>query len=491
MERIMGADQDSGPPGAGVATKHAVAPRWLSALEDAFDACEIADGAVLSFHHHLRNGDAAIGAVLDCAARRGLRDLGVAATSLFPVHGGLAEHMRAGVVTRLWTSYMSGPAATAVSRGALDTVAVMQSHGGRARAAAQGELPIDVAFIAAPASDRAGNLTGAVGAAACGPLGYPQTDAAHARRVVALVQEVHDGPLPRCEIAGDRVHFAIARQRIGDPAGIASGSTRIASDPVSLQIAARAAEVVAAAGLLRDGLSLQTGAGGASLAAVSAIGARMRAADVRGSFLSGGVCGAHVALAREGLFREIFDVQCFDQEAVESYRRDPWHHGISAARYASPLDPDPIAARLDVMVLGASEIDRDFNVNVTTAGDGAIIGGPGGHPDTAAGARLSIVTTRLNAGGYAKVVDRVGVVTTPGEDVDVLVTEVGVAVNPRREALEARLRDAGLPLLPIDRMVRLAAERQTRERARPCGRIVARLEDRRGGVRDVVRAVAG
>ena len=481
-------DPDRETPSTGAEHDGAV---WLDTIDAAFDACGITDGSVLSFHHHLRNGDAVICDVIDLAARRGLKGLGIAASSLFPVHAPLAEHIRAGVVTRLWTSYMNGPVAEAVSRGALDSVAILQSHGGRARAIAQAEIPIDVAFVAAPAADRAGNLTGAIGAAACGPLGYPQSDVAHARHTVAMVQEIHDAPLSRTEIAARDVDYAVQVPSIGDPTGIVSGTTRIASDETGLLIAERAAEVIAAAGLLRDGLSMQTGAGGASLATVAVMGERMRQRKVTGSFLSGGICGTHVALVREGLFQEIWDVQCFDREAVASYREDPWHHAMSAAKYASPLEPDSIASRLDAMILGAAEIDRDFNINVTTAGNGLIIGGPGGHPDTAAGATLSIATTRLTANGYAKVVDRVGTITTPGDDVDVLVTEAGVAVNPRRPALAQDLRDAGLPVLQVDEMIRLAAERATRKRIVPSGPVVAILEDRRGGIRDRIRAIEG
>ena len=58
------------------------------------------------------------------------------------------------------------------------------------------------------------------------------------------------------------------------------------------------------------------------------------------------------------------------------------------------------------MILGAAEIDLDFNVNVTTGSDGVLLGGSGGHSDTAAGAKLAIVTTRLSAGGYPAAVSR-------------------------------------------------------------------------------------
>ena len=50
---------------------------------------------------------------------------------------------------------------------------------------------------------------------------------------------------------------------------------------------------------------------------------------------------------------------------------------------------------LDFVILGATEIDTNFNVNVTTDSHGTIMGGSGGHSDTAHGAKLTIITTNL------------------------------------------------------------------------------------------------
>lgn len=63
------------------------------------------------------------------------------------------------------------------------------------------------------------------------------------------------------------VDYVVQVDRIGDPAGIVSGTTRITRDPVGLVMADYAAKVIDASGLLKDGFSFQTGAGGASLAA--------------------------------------------------------------------------------------------------------------------------------------------------------------------------------------------------------------------------------
>ena len=63
------------------------------------------------------------------------------------------------------------------------------------------------------------------------------------------------------------------------------------------------------------------------------------------------------------------------------------------------------------------------------------MGGSGGHSDTAAGAKLTIIVTNLVRGQWPIIRDRVHTATTPGETVDVLVTDQGVTVNPRRSDL--------------------------------------------------------
>ena len=455
----------------------------VDSLAAAFEACGLRSGQTISFHHHLRNGDAVVNAVLSLAAERGIGDLTIAPSSLFPVHAPLVEHIRSGTVRSIRTGYLRGPVADAVTAGLLRTPLILQSHGGRARAIASGELRIDVAFIGAPLADAHGAATGARGRAACGPLGYPMVDADHAVQVVVLAGELSESPLVGAEIAAERVDVVVPWPEIGDPAGILSGSTRPTTDPVQLGIADLTARAIAASGVMKDSFSFQTGAGGTSLAVADAVGRLMREAGVRGGFVSGGVTGSQVRMAREGLFREVIDVQSFDLEAVASFRDDPWHRAMSAAEYASPLHPNPIAHQLGVMILGAAEVDRDFNVNVTLGADGRILGGPGGHPDTAAGSELAIVTTQTRGGGFSKIVDRVRCLTTPGQDIDLVVTERGIAVNPRRQDLAERLRHAALPMVDIASLVEgTGAPGHDRD-----GRVLAALEYRDGSFLDVIR----
>lgn len=466
------------------------ASKVLPGLRAAIQACGLKDGATVSFHHHLRNGDGVLNQVVAEIAAMGLRDITVAASSLFPVHAPLVEHMRSGVVTSISATYIAGPVGEAISRGALKRPARMYTHGGRARAIEAGDLHIDTAFVAAPTADTYGNLNGTEGKEPCGTMGYPMVDVQYADTVVAVTDNLVSYPACPIDITQDLVDFVVKIDSIGSALGILSGSTRMTTDPLGLQIARTAADVIHASGLLKENFSFQTGAGGISLAVASFVAKLMHELKVQGSFASGGITGYLVDMLEAGLFRSLFDVQCFDLRAVESYRRNVAHQAMSASMYANPDNRGAVVNQLDCVILGAAEIDLDFNVNVTTGSNGVILGGSGGHSDTAAGAKLAIVTTRLSAGGNPKVVKRVQTISTPGESIDVLVTEKGVAVNPRRPDLGELLLSHGLPVVNIEQLQAYAAL-QSIERAplEKTTRPAALVEYRNGTIIDVVYAM--
>lgn len=468
--------------------RRAARQRRAGSLREAIGAAGIGDGATLGFHHHLRNGDDLMRQVLQTCADMRLGDLHIAPSSLFACHGTLIPFLRDGTVTRITTSYMNGPLADAVRAGVLRTPAVLQTHGGRACAIESGRLKIDAAFVAAPAVDPHGNLSGATGPQACGPLGYAMVDAGHARQVIAVTDHF-TGSLARICIPGRFVDQVVRVNSLGSATGIESGTTGRATSDTGRAIAAMTARLIAVSGLLRDGFSFQTGAGTTSLAVARALAPVMAERGIAGGFASGGITGPLVDMFRQGLFRRLWDVQAFDMAAVGSYRQDAEHRSMSAAQYASPARPEAIANRLDVMILGAAEVDTDFNVNVTQAGDGRIIGGSGGHADTAAGAKLAIVTTTMNAGGFAKIVKRLTCRTTPGATIGAVVTEAGLAIHPSRPDLAMQATAAGLPVLSINDLQRMAkAGCATPNRPSKGGRIVAVCEYRDGSVIDVVRA---
>lgn len=459
-----------------------LAPDLVGALR----AAGLRNGQALSFHHHLRNGDGVLNATLDAAAGLGVGDLDVMPSSVFPVHAPLADHIARGVVTGLRTAYIAGPVAGAL--GGLARPAVLTTHGGRARDVESGRARPDIAVIAAAMADRAGNLTGLSGAQAFGPMGYAQPDAAHARHVIAVTDCLVDALPVAPAIPGAQVDQVVVLDRIGAAAGIASGTTRITEDADGLRIADMAARLVACSGAMRDGFNFQTGAGGVSLAVAARLGDLMAQAGITGGFASGGITAPLVSLHRAGLFARLRDVQCFDLEAVESLRRDPGHTAMSASDYAHPDRADAVVNALDAVILGAAEVDLAFNVNVTTGSDGRILGGSGGHADCAAGAGLCVIVTRRAARGASRIVDRVACVTTPGRDVDALVTEAGVAVNPARPELAARARAAGLPVVTLEEM---RAGLPLPPRCRKDGPVVGVCEYRDGQVIDQVRAQDG
>lgn len=156
--------------------------------------------------------------------------------------------------------------------------------------------------------------------------------------------------------------------------------------------------------------------------------------QIQGSFGLGGITGYMVDMLKTGCFKELLDVQCFDLNAVESIRENPSHKEISAIKYASPNNPDAAVNNLDVVILGATEIDTNFNVNSHTDSNGFMMGGSGGRSDTAAGSKLSIIIAPMFRARIPIITDRVTCITTPGKDIDVLVTQGGIAVNPKKQS---------------------------------------------------------
>jgi citrate lyase subunit alpha/citrate CoA-transferase len=452
----------------------------------ALEASGLSDGGTLSFHHHLRNGDTLMVETLELCSRIGLRDLHIAPSSIFPCHAPLVRLIEEGVITRITTNYMNGPVADAVMAGKLATPAVLQTHGGRAAAIEDGRLRVDVAVIAAPGVDAEGNLSGAIGRAACGPLGYAMVDAAHAGHVIAAT-DMPDQALPRTCIPAHRVDQIVRLDSLGDAKKIASGSTARVPGPKGEKIATMAAELISASGLLAPQFSFQTGAGGTSMAVAQKLAPIMAERRVIGAFACGGITAPLVEMHNAGFFRELRDVQAFDQVAVRSYAIDPSHFGISASDYASPKRSDAVAHRLSVAVLGAAEVDRDLNVNVTTTTNGRIIGGSGGHSDVAEGARMTIVTTSVQSKFGPKILSNVLHRTTPGTFVDAVVTEAGVTLaSDHWHHIPKGLQEAGIPTLSRNDLFESYGNTWERERSK--GPIVGVSESRDGRVIDVIRA---
>lgn len=425
-------------------------------IETAIRQTGLKDGMTISFHHHFRNGDYIVNQVLDVIAKMGIKNLTVAASSLTDIHAPMIEHIKSGVVYRIETSGLRGELANQISLGLMDVPVLFRSHGGRAYSITSGELEIDVAFLGVPCTDHFGNANGfsreGDNTSACGSLGYAMVDARYAKQVVLLTNNLVPYPNTPCAIPQTDVDYIVIIDSIGDAKGIVSGATRYSTNPRELKIAKTAADIIEVSGYFENGFSFQTGTGGSALAVTRFLREKMLRKGIVASFALGGITAQIVSLHEEGLVKKILDVQSFDLDAVSSCQRNKFHQVIDAHFYAGPGIEGAVVDQLDIVVLSALEIDVNYNVNVLTGSDGIIRGAVGGHPDTAAGAKLCIVVAPLVRGRIPSILDRVNTIVTPGNTVDVLVTDHGIAVNPLRQDLIKRLTEAGMVLNTIDEL---------------------------------------
>lgn len=435
--------------------KEAKPSKVYESIKDLFDKLDLKDGITVSSHHHLRNGDAVLNMMMLELQRRGIKDITLVASSLFPVHKELIPLLEDGTITNIITSYISGDLAKAISKGKLKGKILLQSHGGRARSIIDKNVVIDYAFIAAPSCDPMGNISGVNGEASCGSMGYAMADAIYAKKKIAITDTIVAYPNYPSDITEDYVDYILKVDSIGDKNGIVSGTTKVTKDPVGLKIAKDTLKVMKASGLLKDGFSYQSGAGGISLAVTDFLRDYMIKENIKGSFASGGITGYLTDMLEEGLFSSLYDVQCFDLKAIESIKKNANHLRMSGSEYGNP-EVSAVVDNLDVVILGATEIDLDFNVNVITGADGVLMGGSGGHQDTAAGAKMSIIVSKLFSSRLPVIKNRVDVIATPGTTIDVLVTERGIAVNPLRQDLIEKFKENGLNVMTIQELKAIA-----------------------------------
>ena len=80
----------------------------LSSISEAFDRLGISNNMTLSFHHHLRNGDLVMNLVFEEIKRRNLKNMTIAASSIFPNNQILSELIENGNVTDIYTNYLNG-----------------------------------------------------------------------------------------------------------------------------------------------------------------------------------------------------------------------------------------------------------------------------------------------------------------------------------------------------------------------------------------------
>ena len=416
-------------------------------LETALRKCGLRDGMVISSHHHLRDGDKVALMALEAASRIGVKDLTWFPSASFPSQKGAIELMEAGVIHHIEGS-MNGPLGDYCTQGKMRGMGVLRSHGGRWQAIQDGEVHIDVAVIAAPTADAFGNADGSHGKSACGSLGFALADSTYADNVIAVTDNLVPFPCIPWQIQGNNVDYVVQVDSIGDPEKIVSGTTQITRSPDRLRIAEFVARFLREAGIMRNGFSFQAGAGGIALAFVDYLKRMMKEAGVKARFVRGGSTKYLVELLEEGLTDYILDGQTFDLDGVKSMANNPNHVATSPFTSYNYHGKGNFASLVDAVVLGATEVDINFNANVVTHSDGRLLHGIGGWQNCLASG-CTILAVPSFRDRIPVIVDEVTTLTGPGELIDVIATERGIAINPRRRDLTDATKGSGLPIRPI------------------------------------------
>ena len=464
--------------------------KMVKDIHEALVKCNAHDGMTVSFHHHFRDGDLVVCMVMKEIHKMGLKDITISASSLGKAHDDLVPMIEDGTITNIESSGVRGKIGEAISHGKLKGLATMRSHGGRVRALVTGETHVDIAFIGAPTCDEYGNCRGIGGKTNCGVLSYSYVDGNQADYVVAVTDCLVPFPNYPAHISMTKVDYVCVVDQIGIPEKIATGAAKPTTDQRKLMMAEYCTQVVANTPYFKDGFSYQTGVGGASIASTISLTKIMKERNIKMGFGVGGLTKPMCDLLDNGMVRVLLDTQDFDLDAVNNVK-NPNHHRISAGAYANPMNKGAFVNKLDYVILAALEVDVHFNCNVVVGSDGVITGAQGGHPDTAQGAKCTIVIAPLLQGRIPAICTDVTTVTTPGESVDIVVTDYGVAVNPARpDLLEALQKADCVPLKTIEELRDIAYSIVGEpEKVQFGDRVVGIIEARDGTIMDVVREV--
>ncbi|HCK88679.1 MAG TPA: citrate lyase subunit alpha [Erysipelotrichaceae bacterium] len=459
-------------------------------IREALEKCNAHDGMTVSFHHHFREGDLIVNMVMNEIHNMGLKNIKLAATSLGKAHEALVPMIEDGTITSIEASGVRGKIGEAISAGKLKGLAIMRSHGGRVRSVMSGETKVDIAFIGAPTSDDYGNLSGTGGKTNCGVISYSAIDADCADYVVAITDCLVPFPNYPAQVSMTKVDYVCVVDAIGIPEKIATGAAKPTTDQRKLMMAEYCTQVVVNTPYFKDGFSYQTGVGGASIASTISLTRIMEERGVKMGFGIGGLTKPMCDLLEKGLVDCLMDTQAFDLDAVTNIE-NPKHYYITASEYANPFNKGAFVNKLDYVILASLEVDVHFNCNVVVGSDGVITGAQGGHPDTAQGAKCTIVICPLLQGRIPAICTDVTTVTTPGESVDIVVTDYGVAVNPNRPDLLEALQQADcVPLKTIEELRDIAYSiTGTPDPVVFNDRVVGIIEARDGTIMDVVRQV--
>ncbi len=419
-------------------------------LKRALQNAGLKDGMVISTHHHLRNGDLVANQVFSIASELGVKDLIWFPSASFPCHAEIIDYLEDGTIHHIEGS-MNGPLGRYCSKGKMRGMAILRSHGGRYQAIQDGEVVIDIAVIAAPSADKFGNANGMYGPSACGGLGYALADYHYAEHVMVVTDNLVDFPCLPMQVEGNYVDQVVKFDKIGIPEKIVSGTTQITKSPDRLRIADLTARFCDAAGLIYDGFCFQAGAGGTSLAIGIYFHEMLKKRNIRARFAVGGSTQYSVKMLEEGYLDIMMDAQTFDLEAVRSMRDNTNHQDISIFHCYDFHGKGNYTTMMDVMILGATEVDVNYNGNVATHSDGYLLHGIGGWQNCLH-AKCTILPIPLFRDRLPVIREAVTTICGPGELVDVIVTERGIAINPKRQDLIDKVKGSGLPIKTIEEL---------------------------------------
>ena len=462
--------------------------KQLPSLKDALIKSGIKDGMVISTHHHFRNGDLIANQIFYIAHELGIKDLVWFPSASFPCHEPIIKYLEDGTINRIEGS-MNGALGRFTSEGKMKGTGVLRSHGGRYQAVQDGDVHIDIAVIAAPSADAFGNANGVNGPAACGLLGFALADSQYADKVVVVTDNLVPFPCIPWQIHGNYVDYTVVVDKVGLPEKIVSGTTLITKNPARLLIAEMTAKFCDLAGIVKDGISFQAGAGGTALSIGNYFADMCREKNIKARFLRGGSNKYPVQMLEEGLVDYILDGQTFDLEGVRSIRENPNHINTSPFTSYNYHSKGNFASMVDVVILGATEVDVDFNANVVTHSDGYMLHGIGGWQNCLF-SKCTILPVPLFRNRIPVIKEEVITICGPGELIDVVVTERGIAINPKRKDLIEKLKGSDLPIKSI-RELKEEAEKICGVPAKPnlSDEIVAIVKWVDGTVIDAVRKV--
>ncbi|VAX28644.1 Citrate lyase alpha chain [hydrothermal vent metagenome] len=416
-------------------------------LKTALKKAGLQDGMTISTHHHLRNGDALTNILFDTIKSMGVKNIRWFPSASFPVHEHLIKYLDDGTIHHIEGS-MNGPLGRYTSEGKMKGVGILRSHGGRYQSIQDGEVHIDIAVIAAPTADPFGNATGDRGKSACGLLGFALADSEYADNVIVVTDNLIPFPCTPWQIQGNNVDHVVEVESLGDPSKIVSGTTQVTKSPDRLLIAEYVARFLEDSGIMKDGFSFQAGAGGTNLAFALYLKEKMIKKNIKARFIRGGSTKYLVEMLEEGLTDYILDGQTFDLEGIRSMRENSNHINTSPFTSYNFHGKGNFASMLDAVVLGATEVDINFNANVVTHSDGYLLHGIGGWQNCMFGKTVILAIPSFRD-RIPVIVDEVTTLVAPGELVDVIVTERGIAINPRRKDLLKALKGSELPIRSI------------------------------------------